>query len=75
MLFIDSDSVEGPDVERCSTSAGAAIGDTDTATIPAERKRGVCNAGEPTENINKARKEDSITGTASGNGESVSDAA
>jgi len=69
MLYIDSDSVEGQDVEPFSTSAAAAIADTATAAIPAERKRGASNAGKPTGNINKAPKEDSITGTASSDGE------
>jgi hypothetical protein len=75
MSFIDNDSVGDPAVGRFSTFAAAAIVGTATVTIPAGRKRDVCNAGKPTENISKALKEDWITGIVSGNGESVSDAA
>lgn len=75
MSFIDSDSVGAQAAAECSTFAAAAIADTAIAVIPAERNRGVCNAVEPTENINKAWKEDSITGIVSGDGESCSYAA
>lgn len=72
MQFIDNDSVEAQAAVECSTFAAAAIAGTATATIPAERKRGVCNASKPTESINKARKEGSITEIASGDGGSCS---
>jgi hypothetical protein len=75
MLFIDSDSVGDQDVELVSTSAAVAIADTVTAAIPAERKRGGCNAGKPTGNINKVPKEDSITAIVSGDGGRASEAA
>ncbi len=68
MLSIDSDSVGARTAAKCSTFAAAAIADTAIAVIPAERNRGVCNAVEPTENINRAWKEDSITGIVSGDG-------
>ena len=67
-MSIDSDFVGGQAAERFSTSAAAAIAVTATATIPADRKRGVCNAVKPIASINKASKEDSITGIASGGG-------
>ena len=72
MSFIDSASVEGPAAEPFSIFAAAVIAGTATATIPAEKKHGVCNASKPTENINKAWKEGSITGIASGDGGSCS---
>jgi len=75
MLSIDSGSVVSQRVAPFSTSAAVAIVDIVTAAIPAERRRGVSSAKKLTGNINKAAKEDSITGIASGDGESASNAA
>jgi hypothetical protein len=72
MSFIDSDSVGSQAAGPFSIFAAAVIAGTATATIPAGRKRGVCSADKPTENINKAWKEGSITGIASGDGGSCS---
>lgn len=75
MLFIGSVFAAVPNAALCSTFAAAATADTVIAAIPAARKLGVCNAEQPIEDINKALKENSITGIANGCGVSVSDAA
>lgn len=73
--FIGGDSVSLESAERFSTFAAAAIGDIVIAAIPAVRKHGGINAGEPIENTNKVRKEDSTIETASASGASVNAAA
>lgn len=74
MLFIGSVFAAVRDAASFSTFAAAAIADTVIAAIPAVRKRGVCNAEKPIESINKALKEDSITGIVNGCGASASNA-
>jgi hypothetical protein len=75
MSFIDSDSVGDQAAVPFFIFAAAAIAGTVTARIPAGKKRGACSADKPTENTNKALKEDWITGIASGDGVSCSEAA
>jgi hypothetical protein len=75
MSFIDSDSVGGQAAEPFSIFAAAAIAGTATATNPAGKRRDVYSADKPTENTNKALKENWITGIASGDGGTCSEAA
>jgi hypothetical protein len=54
-------------VRRSSSSARTVIGDTAIAVPHAAIKPGVNNGGEPTNGINKARKDSSITAIGSAN--------